>query len=332
MSLEEPDIGKLKQISESFAISVEKLIEFLDCSIEGLNETIRFDQDVETDLSNVKKKFKPLVLQGDSTNLSIIPDESITLGLTSIPYNVGMKYRDDPTNDRKLPSKFVGMLYLMFKEVYKKIVPGGKIAINIANLERKPYLNLCALVSSLLQKAGFNLFGEIIWHKGQSGNGTAWGSFMSPSNPSLRDVHEYIVVARKGTQSIGKHLDRDQKDDKTTITKDGFTRSTMSYWQFSSSSSKKHPALFPIALPWRLINLFTFVGDRVLDFCVGLGTTLDAAHELGRLGIGIDISSTYVNHMNEKYEELGKKIMDEYPEYWIKWFEKLDENNLEFYF
>ena len=150
MSLEEPDIGKLKQISESFAISVEKLIEFLDCSIEGLNETIRFDQDVETDLSNVKKKFKPLVLQGDSTNLSIIPDESITLGLTSIPYNVGMKYRDDPTNDRKLPSKFVGMLYLMFKEVYKKIVPGGKIAINIANLERKPYLNLWNLIKHLI--------------------------------------------------------------------------------------------------------------------------------------------------------------------------------------
>ena len=138
---------------------------------------------------------------------------------------------------------------------------------------------------------GFLMRGEIIWDKAASaGSSTAWGSWLSASNPALRDVHEYILVFSKGTM-------RRQGDGKeSTISRDEFLEYTKSLWTFPTESAKRvgHPAPFPVELPYRLIQLYTFEGDVVLDPFCGSGTTCVAALKTNRHYIGFDNNLEYV--------------------------------------
>ncbi|KKN95591.1 hypothetical protein LCGC14_0174600 [marine sediment metagenome] len=294
--------------------------------IKNHNSNIRFDKDLETDFTKINKFWDPIIINSDSSDMRSIKDNSVTLTFTSIPYNVGKKY--DGYNDKQLWSNYIEMIYSIFKEIYRVTRANGRVGINIANLGRKPYLNLVGLISYLLQKVGFQLNGEVIWHKGQSGNGTSWGSWLSSSNPSLRDVHEYIVFARKGNKKITP-----PPGGENTITRQGFLFTSMSYWQINASQNKKHPAVFPIGLPWRAINFLTFTNDIVLDIAAGTGTTLKAAYELGRKAIGYDISKKYTEIMRKDINELGDKLRNEYNKKgWQTWFEDLNKNPLEDWF
>jgi site-specific DNA-methyltransferase (adenine-specific) len=137
---------------------------------------------------------------------------------------------------------------------------------------------------------GFLMRGEIIWDKAaSSGSSTAWGSWLSAANPVLRDVHEYILVFSKGSFS--------RKSDKpNTIQRDEFLEYTKSIWRFPTVSARKigHPAPFPEELPYRLIQLYTFEGDVVLDPFVGSGTTCLAAVRSGRTYVGYDTDPAYI--------------------------------------
>ena len=228
-----------------------------------------------------------------SQNMSELPDCSIHLMVTSPPYNVGKDYDDNLSLE-----EYFEMLKEVFEETYRVLVPGGRAAINIANIGRKPYLSLNSRIIEIMQDIGFVMRGEIIWDKGPSvGGSCAWGSWMSASNPTLRDVHEYITIFSKISN---KRLNPHKRHN--TIGRDEFLQLTKSIWSFQTESAKKvkHPAPFPIELPRRLIQLYTFENEVVLDPFIGVGTTAIAAIRTNRKYVGYDISKEYCNIAEER--------------------------------
>ena len=230
-----------------------------------------------------------------SERMDEIPDDSIHLMITSPPYNVGKEYDNDLTLD-----EYLELLTGVFREVHRKLVTGGRACINIANIGRKPYIPLHAMVIEIMLDLGFLMRGEIIWDKSASAGGScAWGSWMSASNPVLRDYHEYILVFSKDSYSKNK-----KQEKRDTISHDDFIQWTQSVWKFPAVNAKKigHPAPFPVELPHRLINLYSYEGDVVLDPFCGSGSTCIAAIRNNRRYIGYDIK--------EEYIELSKRRID----------------------
>jgi len=235
-----------------------------------------------------------------SENMDEIPEESIHLMVTSPPYGVGKLYDEDLTL-----RDYLKLLKQVFEETWRVLVPGGRAAINIANIGRKPYIPLHAYVIEIMHKIGFHMRGEIIWNKAaSSGVSTAWGSFASASNPCLRDVHEYILIFSKITNKLEKG------EKKNTIEKVNFVEWSKSIWNFSAVSAKKvgHPAPFPIELPRRLIEFYSYENDVILDPFIGSGTTALAAIELNRHYVGYDISQEYVDLARKKIKEVKNQL------------------------
>lgn len=223
-----------------------------------------------------------------SENMDEIPDDSVHLMITSPPYNVGKDYDEDLSLD-----EYLELLTSVFGQAYKKLVTGGRACINIANIGRKPYIPLHAMVIEIMLDLGFLMRGEIIWDKSASGGGScAWGSWMSASNPVLRDYHEYILIFSKGSYSKNKNQTK-----RDTIERDDFINWTKSIWTFPAVNAKKigHPAPFPIELPHRLINLYSYEEDVVLDPFCGSGTTCIAAIQNNRKYVAYDIKKEYVD-------------------------------------
>lgn len=227
-----------------------------------------------------------------SEEMDELPDNSVHLIVTSPPYNANKIYDQDLNLD-----DYLGMLARVWSEAYRVLAPGGRICINIANLGRKPYLPLHAFLIQQMLEIGYLMRGEILWDKGASASAsTAWGSWMSAANPVLRDVHEYILVFSKGSfkRKRGKKVN--------TIAKQDFLLWTRSVWSFPAVSAKKvgHPAPFPQELPHRLIQLYTFLGDVVLDPFAGSGTTCLAAKADGRRYLGYDTCEEYLQLARER--------------------------------
>jgi site-specific DNA-methyltransferase (adenine-specific) len=230
-----------------------------------------------------------------------LPDRSVHLAVTSPPYNVGKEYDRDLTLDQ-----YRMLLQRVFVELYRVLADGGRACINVANLGRKPYIPLHSYVIQDMLGAGFQMRGEVIWNKGSSaGTSTAWGSWQSASNPTLRDVHEYILVFSKGEFS------RKAKDKKSTISKAQFLQYTKSVWDFAAESAKRagHPAPFPVELPYRCIQLYTFAGDVVLDPFCGIGTTCVAALKSGRRFVGYETDAEYVKAAESRLAAMQKGNM-----------------------
>jgi site-specific DNA-methyltransferase (adenine-specific) len=151
---------------------------------------------------------------------------------------------------------------------------------------------------------GFLMRGEIIWNKASSGSpSTAWGSWLSAKNPTLRDIHEYILVFSKGMFS------RNKTNRKSSILKNEFLEFTKSIWTFSAESAKKigHPAPFPIELSYRLIQLYTYEGEIILDPFIGSGQTAIAAIKTNRRYIGYEIQKDYVKLSTKRIREFLSK-------------------------
>ncbi|MBI4547743.1 MAG: site-specific DNA-methyltransferase [Ignavibacteriae bacterium] len=235
----------------------------------------------------------------DSRQMNQLPDCSVHLMVTSPPYNVGKDYDENLSLE-----EYRGLLRDVFKETFRVLVPGGRACINVANLGRKPYIPLHKYIIEEMDHLDFLMRGEIIWDKSASaGTSTAWGSWQSASNPTLRDVHEYILIFSKDT------FRREKGGRKDTITQKQFLEFTKSIWTFPAESAKKvnHPAPFPVELPLRLIQLYTFIGDVVLDPFVGSGSTCIAALKAGRHFVAYDNSKEYVRITQRRI----KKYMDQ---------------------
>ena len=239
------------------------------------------------------------VILGDSRHMSQLPDQSIHLMVTSPPYNARKTYDQDLTLD-----EYLDLLRAVFRETYRVLVMGGRACINVANLGRKPYIPLASFINQIMIEEGFLMRGEIIWDKGSSaGSSTAWGSWQSASNPIIRDVHEYILVFSKG------RFKRERMGRANTISRDAFLEYTKSVWRFPTESARRvgHPAPFPVELPRRLIELYTFQDDIVLDPFMGSGSTALAALETGRHFVGFDINEAYVTLARQRIEKARKK-------------------------
>mgnify|MGYP005765749671 FL=1 len=244
------------------------------------------------------------IIASSCENMKDIPNNSLHLMITSPPYNVSKEYDDDLSLN-----EYLSLLKNCFTETYRVLVDGGRACINIANIGRKPYIPLSDYVSKIMIEIGFNMRGEIIWNKSAgAGISTAWGSFQSASNPILRDVHEYILIFSKGNYK--RERDKEEKElRKDNITKEEFIEWTKSVWTMNTESAKRigHPAPFPEELPNRLIKLFSFTNDIVIDPFMGSGTTAIAAIKNNRNFVGYEINKEYINLANNRILNLKEK-------------------------
>ncbi len=236
------------------------------------------------------------IYQKSAQHMAELPDNSIHLMVTSPPYNVGKEYDDDLSME-----EYLGFLDKVWVEVYRVLVPGGRACVNIANLGRRPYIPMHVWIAERMLRLGYLMRGEVIWNKAASASAsTAWGSWQSASNPTLRDVHEYILVFSKGSFKRTNQHHR-----KNTISRDEFLEFTKSVWTFPAESASRigHPAPFPVELPYRFIQLYSFKGEVVLDPFIGSGQTALAAIKAGRHYIGYEINPDYISLANKRIME-----------------------------
>ena len=249
------------------------------------------------------------VFCSDSRKMTGVPDGSVSLVICSPPYNVRKPYE---SHDDNLPVEdYLALLREVWGECLRVLRPGGRICVNIAGCWRQPYLPLHHLIGQQLTELGCKMRGEIIWNKSASvGISTAWGSFASPSNPVLRDVHEYILVFSKDDFKLPNPRGKDDKPaDSEKIANAEFVEWTKSIWTFGTESAARlgHPAPFPLELPRRLILLYSYPGDVVLDPFMGSGTTCLAAKMLGRHYLGFDIDPGYVELAQRRLAQEAEK-------------------------
>ena len=250
---------------------------------------------------------------GDARRMTAVADASVALVVTSPPYFAGKQYEEEIDREG-VPSSYLEYLEMLrdvFAECVRVLEPGGRIAVNVANLGRKPYRSLSADVIGILQDdLGLLLRGEIVWQKAEGASGScAWGSYRSASNPVLRDVTERVVVASKGR--FDRALPAKARaaaglPHESTIDTDDFMALTLDVWPMPAESARRvgHPAPFPVELPEQLIRLYTFADDLVLDPFMGSGSSLVAAARLGRRYIGIDLDPDYVELARRRVGEV----------------------------
>jgi site-specific DNA-methyltransferase (adenine-specific) len=251
----------------------------------------------------------PPVILGDARSMTHLPDRCVALVVTSPPYFVGKEYEQAVTDagegEREVPASYIEYLEMLrdvFAECVRVLEPGGRIAVNVANLGRKPYRSLSADVIRILQDdLGLLLRGEIIWQKAEGAGGSvAWGSFRKSANPVLRDLTERVIVASKGRFDRARSAQQREKEGyphASTMPVDEFMEATLDVWRIDPESARRvnHPAPFPIPLAKRLIDLYSYENDLILDPFVGSGTTLVAAERSGRRSVGYDLEQTYVD-------------------------------------
>ena len=246
---------------------------------------------VDKEINQFPDEYINKIISKSSENMTEIPDNSIHLMITSPPYNVSKEYDEDLSF-----SEYLEMLEKVITETYRVLVNGGRVCVNVANLGRKPYIPLSDYISKMMIKIGYNMRGEIIWNKASSASPScAWGGWQSASNPVLRDIHEYILIFSKG--DLKRTRMKQEMEKKTnSISKEQFMEWTKSIWTMNAVSAKKigHPAPFPEELPYRLIQLYSFKSDIILDPFMGSGTTAIAALKSDRFYIGYDNSIEYV--------------------------------------
>lgn len=239
----------------------------------------------ETINQNKISKLRNQIITKSSENMNELIDNCISLTVTSPPYNIGKDSDEDLSDD-----EYWKMITKVFEEVYRVTESGGRLVVNVANLGRKPYIPFSKYFIEIILEIGFLMRGEIIWQKSKGANANfAWGSWLSPSNPVIRDIHEYCLVFSKDSM-------KNSTKGEPTIEKEEFMESTLSIWNISPARARKigHPAPFPVELAKRFINLYSFKNDLILDPFIGSGSTAIAAKLLNRDYIGYELNPEYV--------------------------------------
>ena len=267
-------------------------------------EGLSIKSEKATKVNDFPKDLENKILPVSAEKMDALPDNSVHLMVTSPPYNATKEYDQDLSLD-----EYLAFLKQVFEETYRVLVPGGRACINVANLGRKPYLPLTSFITQIMLDIGFLMRGEIIWDKAASASpSTAWGSWKSASNPILRDVHEYILIFSKSDYK--RQLTKKEKaEKKNSIGRDEFLEYTKTIWQMKAESARRigHPAPFPEELPARLIELYSFETDIVLDPFMGSGTTAIAALKNKRKFVGFEIMEDYITLAEER---LGRWTAD----------------------
>jgi site-specific DNA-methyltransferase (adenine-specific) len=273
---------------------------------ESHDATAFYDRFVPPELSADDTVARPgpvdVIEVADARHMSAVPDDSVALVVTSPPYFAGKQY-EESLGVGGVPATYFDYLSLLrdvFAECKRVLEPGGRIAVNVANLGRRPYRSLSGDVTGILQDLGLLLRGEVVWWKGRAAGGScAWGTFQRPANPVLRDVTERVVIASKGR--FDRALTPAERHARglpstATVSREEFMEATTDLWEIAPESATRvgHPAPFPVELPLRLIELYTYAGDVVLDPFMGSGSAAVAAVRAERHYIGFDTDPDYV--------------------------------------
>tara|TARA_B100001093_G_scaffold196964_1_gene189240 strand:+ start:1059 stop:1895 length:837 start_codon:yes stop_codon:yes gene_type:complete len=248
----------------------------------------------ETLQENNISKIRNQLFTKSSELMDELVDNCISLTITSPPYNIGKDSDEDLTDD-----EYWKMITKVFEEVYRVTESGGRLVVNVANLGRKPYIPFSKFFIEIITEIGFLMRGEIIWQKSKGANANfAWGSWLSASNPVIRDIHEYCLIFSKDSM-------KNSSKGKSTIEKEEFMESTLSIWNISPAKAKKigHPAPFPVELVKKFINLYSFKNNLILDPFMGSGSTAIASRMLDRDYIGYEINHEYVEIANKRIKE-----------------------------
>ncbi|MDA9275794.1 site-specific DNA-methyltransferase [Acidimicrobiia bacterium] len=266
-------------------------------SRKGYVSEFQVDESKTNVKNNKSSDIKNLILNKSAEKMDELIDNCVSLTITSPPYNVGKLSDSDLSDD-----DYWILIEECFKEVYRVTESGGRLVINVANLGRKPYIPFSNMFTQIMLDLGFLMRGEIIWQKSKGANANfAWGSWLSASNPVIRDIHEYCLVFSKDGMSKGIK-------GKSTLEKEEFMDSTLSIWNINPARAKKigHPAPYPIELVERFINLYSYEKDLILDPFIGSGTTAIAANNLNRDYIGYEISEEYCELANKRIIEASE--------------------------
>ncbi|MCC6226992.1 MAG: site-specific DNA-methyltransferase [Microthrixaceae bacterium] len=287
---------------------------------EGHDSTAFYDRFVPPEISTDDTVERPtefdVIYTADARAMTSVPSNSVALVVTSPPYFAGKQYEEE-LGVGGVPAdyfEYLGLLRDVFSECKRVLEPGGRIAVNVANLGRRPYRSLAGDITGILQDLGLLLRGEVIWWKGRAAGGScAWGTFQRPSNPVLRDITERVVIASKGrfdraltpTQRLEMGL-----PSTATISREEFMEATTDLWEIPPESATRvgHPAPFPVELPHRLIELYTYRGDVVLDPFMGSGSSAVAAVRTGRHFLGFDTDADYVGIAQQRVADERARI------------------------
>ena len=231
------------------------------------------------------------IICGDAAEaLAGIPSGSVDLVITSPPYNFGHAYAQDPHDDTYEWNEYFAILNAVWTECFRVLKPGGRLAVNVQPLF-SDYVPTHHIISRQLAGLGLLWKAEFLWEKNNyNAKYTAWGSWKSPSMPYIKYTWEFVEVFDKEThKKTGRREDID-------ITADEFKEWVIGRWTIPPEHHMRefdHPAMFPEELPRRLMKLFSYKNDIVLDPFNGAGTTTLVAAKQGRRFIGIDISRQY---------------------------------------
>ena len=258
---------------------------------------------IKTELNDTSP-YENRIYCGDAENiLKTFPDSIVDIIVTSPPYNFGQEYQSEngKIDDALKWEHYFAKLNSIWSECVRVLKPGGRFCVNVQPLF-SDYIPTHHIISNQLLKLGLLWKAEFLWEKhNYSCKYTAWGSWRSPSMPYIKYTWEFIEVFCKEThRKVGD-------TSKIDITGDEFKEWVYAKWDIAPEGRMKkygHPAMFPEELPRRLLKLFSYVDDLVLDPFIGVGTTAFVAEKLDRRWIGIDIS--------EKYCGIAKKRIQKY--------------------
>lgn len=264
-------------------------------------------------------KTKHTIIIGDSRNMAETPDESVNLVITSPPYwqlkDYGNKKQIGYDDSYET---YINNLNLVWKECFRVLHKGCKLCINIGDqFARSVYYGRYKIIPirteiiKFCETIGFDYMGAIIWQKvttcNTTGGASIMGSYPYPRNGIIKIDYEFILLFKK----LGKapKVSKEIKE-KSKLTKDEWNEYFYGHWNFPGEKQTKHLAMFPEELPKRLIKMFTFIGDTVLDPFLGSGTTSLASKNLERNSVGYEISEDFLSTIKNKLGIGQKKLFE----------------------
>lgn len=244
------------------------------------------------------------LINGDARDLSFLPDESVHLVVTSPPYWNLKRYQENPDQLGHIQDyeAFLGELDKVWRHVFRVLVPGGRLVCVVGDVcvARKRFgrhlvFPLHADICVLCRRIGFDNLNPIIWHKISNAsyevsNGSKFLGKPYEPNAIIKNDMEFILMQRKPG---GYRKPTNGQRDESRINKKDFSEWFQQIWKITGASTKHHPAPFPMQLALRLVRMFSFAGDTVLDPFCGTGTTLVASLKNGRNSIGVEIEPEY---------------------------------------